>query len=106
MENMESDISEAKLHTTLKTMENKKSPDEVGDPAEFYKVSAIDINGMMFVSYRYAKGNELLSTTQRGGIISTTVCSWHHYNHSILQGIIVEYPWNFWIFWRMFRTEN
>ena len=44
MENMESDISKAKLHTTLKTMENKKSPDEVGDPAEFYKVSGIDIN--------------------------------------------------------------
>ena len=49
-ENMESNISKAESHATLKTMENNKSPGEDGYPAEFYKVFWIDIKDMLLNS--------------------------------------------------------
>ena len=64
---MESDISEAKLHATLKTMEINKLPGEDGYSAEFYNLFWIDIKGMLLDTYRYAKKG-LLSTTDRIGI--------------------------------------
>ena len=63
-------FSKKELYDSLISMKQNKTPGYDGFPVEFYTVFWPDISDLLFNSYKFSIDNEILSMSQRNGIIT------------------------------------